>query len=360
MRRGTIVFIIFILIVAGIIGLSQFFRSQPPLNFTIAVDPLGEAWLRAQVERFNAGNPIVNNTQRISFSVQTMSDVAVWAGSAPWTFESHPTAWLPAYSGSLAYVPSNAPFREARPSVARTVLVWGAFASRGAVLSDDGVLDWAQVARAAQAGSWSALGGAADWQFFKLAFNRPSSAIVGVGVLISAAGHHAGEKTLTRDNIATFSEWFSPIYNSVPNFQTLGANPAQAMATRGTSITDAAILAESQWLLALGDLRAGEAIQFSYPASQVVFDFPLAIWDDNLTSAEARAAVAALGDFLLGAEAQGALAAYGLRPAQADPSAEDALFAAGLPYGISLAPDLSGAVSPPDRNIITQLLGTFN
>lgn len=361
MRRGTIVFILFILIVAGIIGLSQFFRSQPPLEFTIAVDPLAEEWLRAQVERFNASNPIINNAQRVSFTVQTVSDVAIWSGGVTWTFEQHPTAWLPAYSGSVAYLPSNMPYRVVQPSTARTLLVWGGFASRVDLLSaDGGVLDWEAVARATQAGTWSALGGEPDWQFVKLAFNRPSNSISGVAALISAVSHHAGKTTLTRDDLTDFSTWFDPIYNSVPNFQTLGANPAQAMATRGTSITDIALLPESQWLLALKDLITVENVRFSYPQTQVIFDFPLTLWDDNLTSAEARAAVEALGNFLVSDSAQSALTAYALRPSKNDPTTADPLFAEGLPYGILLAPDLSGAVNPPDRNVVAQLIATFN
>ena len=46
MRRGTIFLILFIVIVAGIIGLSTFLQNQPPVEITVAVNPLAEEWVR--------------------------------------------------------------------------------------------------------------------------------------------------------------------------------------------------------------------------------------------------------------------------------------------------------------------------
>src|SRR5262245_911854 len=163
MKRGPIIVIVFILAAAIVVGASQFFRSQAPIEFTVAVSPLAEPWIRGAVDSFNATSPLVNGTRRIHFNVQVIDDTAVWQGQSGWTAASHPDAWIPATSTSVEYAAGAPPlsFRTVTASLARTPLVWGGFSDRLDVLTHQGAnpFDWqtVQAATAFQSGSWSAL-----------------------------------------------------------------------------------------------------------------------------------------------------------------------------------------------------------
>ncbi|MCB9450071.1 MAG: substrate-binding domain-containing protein [Anaerolineaceae bacterium] len=363
MRRGTIFVVLFVVIALGVIAASQFLRSQPPLEVTIAVSPLAEGWLRDAVNAFNATNPLVNTT-RIQIKLTLIEDMKVWSEDRPWTTADHPAAWIPASSASVGYAGDNGlPFQLVTPSLARTPLVWGGFTSRLAVLDVPASgLDWAQVVAAADAESWANLGGSSDWQFVKLAFARPSGQISGLAVLFSgAATYHQSaslDNAMLRDT--AFREWLAPVIASVPNFNTLGADPAAAMG-RGPSTAEIAFLPEVQWLNNLNGLLTNtDSFAFSYPAYQFMLDFPLARWDDNGTTAEQRAAVDALRNWLTTESQQQRTVAFGLRPAASEPDGGATLFSAAIPYGIQYQPDYGQLIQAPQRGDAQGLIQWFN
>jgi len=354
MRRGSIFVVLFIIVAAVVIGVSQFLRSQPPTEITVAVDPLALAWVEKAAAALNATDPVVNATQRIQYKVTPVDDLDVWAGQRIWSPSDHPAAWIPASSVSVGYAGENGvPLAEVAPSLARTPLVWGGYASRVDVLTDGGTaaLDWPAVAGAAETASWTALGGASDWQFIKLAFGQPGRKMGGLGALFSGAGDFFQKPDLVGGDLraADFREWMLAVIESVPNFSTLGSDPAAAMA-RGPSTVEIGIFSESQWLLNLSGLLQNEDIRLNYPAYQFVLDFPLVRWQDSSTTPEQQQAVDILSAWLL-AEAQQADAPdFGLRPAAGEPTEADALFAAGAAYGIQLEPDYGQAVVVPGRS----------
>jgi len=361
MRRGTIIVIVFILVAGAIVGASQFLRSQPPLEFSVAVNPLAADWVRAAVNNFNASEPIINATQRVQFSVTVIDDLPIWQGSQAWTQENHPAAWIPASSASVSYFSDR--YSLQTPSLARTPLVWGGYESRVNVATENGSqpLDWESVQRVAEAASWSAVGGDSRWGFFKLAFGRADQSMSGLAALFSGAAAFSSTANIsgvTRSNEFR-DDWMQPIVESVPNFQTMGADPAAAMA-RGASTVEIALLPESQWLLNLNGLTDDEPIIFSYPAYQFLLDFPLAVWNDTSEAAvNERAAVTALSAWLLRQAEQNALAQYGLRPAQGDPASTATLFAQAVDYGIQLQPDLTQIVQAPPRTEAQGLVQWF-
>lgn len=363
MRRGTIIFILFALVAAAIVGASQFLRSQPPMEFTVAVNPLAAEWVRAAVNAYNDTQPVVNTTQRIQFAVQVVDDLSVWQGNTNWTPENHPAAWIPASSVSIGYSERYTPVVA---SVARTPLVWGGYASRVEVVTRGGAepFDWDAVQRVAAGESWSRAGGESNWGFVKLAFPRPDQSMSGLAVLFSGAAsfHDSSDLAGGATRAPDFREWLTPVVESVPNFQTLGADPAAAMA-RGASTVDIALLPESFWLLNLNGLLNNEPIVFSYPAYQYMLDFPLAGWRNPLpTDPNApieQAAVQALATWLTGAARQSQLVTHGLRPATSEPTETASLFSAGDSYGIQLAPDFTQLVQPPSRSETQGLVQWF-
>jgi len=360
MKRGTIFIFLFILIAGGIIGASRFLGSQPPLEFTIAVDPLAQSWVQQAVNAFNDTQPVVN-TRRIQFSVTPIDDLAVWGGQGGWTPTAHPDAWIAASTTSLNFARSNSlPLVVVADSLARTPLLWGAYVSRLNVLTTNGAqpLDWETVAAGAKAEAWVNLGGSQDWQFIKLGFAQPTAKMGGLGALLTGAAAYFQTADLTAVTLSPqpFRNWMQPVLASVPSYSTLGADPAAAMA-RGPSTVEIALLPESQWLPNLNGINNREAVQVSYPAYQFMLDFPMSSWQDNQpTNPDRQAAVALLRDWLLTPAQQAAAPAFGLRAAAVEPTDADALFANAVQYGIQLNPVYGELVDPPTLNEVRAFL----
>jgi hypothetical protein len=356
MRRGTPILIIFIVLVLLVIGVSQFFRAQPPLEITVAVNPLAQAWVSSAVTSYNATEPLVSGTRRVHVTVSTIDDLSAWsdAGQNNWR-ETHPTAWIPASSASIGYA-NRLPLDTVVPSLAQTMLVWGGFSDRVSVLTDGGAhpLDWDDVVRAAQAGRWANLpGGEALAGNVNLAFSRPDSSATGLAVILSGAADFSDTAAVSGTTVVSdeFHDWAQPLLESVPNYATLGASVARSLAGRGTSVGDIALLPESEWLTNLsGELVSDNPITLSYPAYAFVFDFPLARWQG--LSADENAAVEALGAYLLAQHPE----TFGLRPASGIPPLTGQLFTSAQSYGVLLAPDVSQTVQPPPRPEVQRLL----
>lgn len=358
MRRGTIILVVFIVLVAAVIGVSQLLRAQPPLEITVAVSPLAQPWVSSAVTAYNAGEPLVNGTRRVRVTVSTIDDLSVWssdAGQNHWR-DTHPTAWIPASSAAVTYA-NRLPLETVVPSLAQTMLVWGGFSARVDVLTEGGAhpLDWDDVARAAEAGRWANLpGGEALNGNVNLAFSRPNSSAAGLAVILSGAADYSDATVVSAETVVSndFHDWMQPMLDSVPNYTTLGASVAQSLAGRGTSVGDIALLPESEWLTNLrGSLTTGSnPIRLSYPAYAYVFDFPLVRWQGM--SADENAAVEALGRYLLAQHPE----AFGLRPASGIPPLTAQMFTAAQDYGVLLSPDVSQIVQVPPRPEAQRLL----
>lgn len=366
MRRTTLVVIVFAIVAALVVGVSQFLRAQPPLEVTVAVNPLAERWVRGAVDRLNATDPVVAATRRLHFNVTPVDDLAVWGDErrVNWTPENHPAVWIPAAAVSVDYA-GNArlPFEVVADSAARTPLMWGGFASRVNVLTDEGAeaFDWPAVATAAEAESWAALGGSSGWGFVKLAFDRPDRAMSGFAVLLTGAAAFAESADVTQavTNGADFRAWFGPISQSVASFNTLGADAAAAMASRGASVAEIGLLAESRWITNLDGLTRHEPVVLAYPVYPFVFDFPIARWADSGTSAEEAEAARILADWLLADAQQTSALAAGLRPAAGEVPEDAALFTQAQDYGVLLDPDLGETASGLARMEAQRLLQWF-
>ncbi len=359
MRRGTIFVLLFGLAAALVIGISQFLRALPPLTITAAVHPLAEGWLRAAVGSFNDANVLINGSERIVVQLQTIDDVSVWRGSAPFSAQSHPTLWIPALDASIGYaVELRLPFERIAPSIAQTPLVWGAFeryaaAARGAAPQ----LDWPQVQAAASAQNWASIvGGDPAWGFVDLVFSPPTSAL-GLAALLSGAAAFQDRGDVSPNTLSgeDFRAWLRPVLASIPNFNTVGGDPAAVLA-RGPAAGEIALAAESQWLLNLSGIVSRQPFVLSYPAHPLIFTFPAALWSDSQTTDSEREAARRFAEWLLLPSQQAAAAQYGLRPALGPVAADAPLFAAAAAYGFQAQPAITSAVEPPTRDAILRLL----
>jgi hypothetical protein len=358
MRRGTTVLLIFVLIAAGIVGASYLLQNQPPLNMTIAVDPLIEDWARQSVSAFNSTSPMIGAGRRVQISVSIIDDVRLWSGTGGWTSQAHPQGWLAASSASPAYARSY-PFQPVQESVAITPLIIGGYMSRVAALTDT-ALNWDELANAAKTENWEALGGQSNWRFVKLAFSLPDQTVSGFPVLLSAAANFHDSVQLTNAQLtdSAFRDWFAPVIRSVPNFNSIGQDAA-AFTARGTASVDFALAPESQWLHNLSGITRNESIRFSYPEYAFVYDFPFLRWDDATTTDDERSAMNRLGEWFLSAEQQALLPDYGLRPAAMMLSEADTRFIEAGVYGIELNPTFANVIEAPSINDVQLLLRWF-
>lgn len=352
--RTTLIFLVFLLIIGALFGVNYLVTSQPPLQITVAVDPLAEDWLRVAASAYNDSNPVINGTTRINVQITVINDLNVWRNSPGWTASEHPTAWVPSSRASLDF--TNLPFVVLADSLARTPLLWGGFEERVTLLTENTQrpFEWAAVQEAAEAQRWEALGAQNVQGNVNMALVWPDSSMAGVGVLLSAAANYGITPTIDRSLVGdgSFEAWFAPLAESLQN---LGENPAQTMAARGTAAADFALLPESLWLGQLDNL-AQDGFTLNYPAYQFVLDFPLARWAGSTVSDNEIAAVESFRDFLLSAEGQSLALEQGLRPAQGEPGEDAALFVQGVDYGIQLEPDYGLAVEAASPDVINALI----
>ena len=356
--RTTIVLVIFLLIVGGIFGINQFVNSRPPIEIDVVVDPLAEDWMTSIAGAYNSSNAIVNGTTPVRVNIQVMDDLDVWRGNPGWNSDTHPDAWMPSSSLSLDYAPSSLPFDIITESVAYTPLVWGGFQNRVDVITANGAeaFDW-DSAQAVTAGtSW------ADGGFVNMAINWPTGSMSGLGVLTTAIASYQDDTAINRAVLsdAAFTDWFASIEESVRNSERLGGNPAQVMASRGTSAADFALLPESQWLSQIDSLNENGTITFAYPAYQFPLDFPLAVWSGNNTDNTRQAAVTNFANFLVSAEARSITLEQGFRPANTvlDESAD--LFVRAGANGILLETPLAENVIVTDRGLVDSIILLLN
>lgn len=355
MRRGTIFVILFIVLAVGVIGASQLLRSQPPLEVTILVNPLAEAWVSDAAADYNAGEPLVNATRRVLIRVTPADDFEVWTDEAQrrYTPESHPAGWMPALSASVEYA-NRLPFEIVTPSTARTILMWGGFSDRIEVAAGSGEFDWQTAQQVASAQRWQN----DEWGNVVMAFPRPTRTQSGMAVIWSAAGAFANDVNINSTVVSNdFQAWIEPVLLSVPNFNTLGASVAATIAARGTSVGEIALLPESEWLMNLrGTLVDDEnPVRLAYPDYQVVFDFPLAVWSDTVNAdPDSEAAVRDFGQYLLTPAQEANAQRFGLRPPTG--IATEPLFSAAAQYGVLADPPVVLVVEPPRRTEMQRMI----
>jgi hypothetical protein len=332
-----------------------------PLIVEVAASPLVYDWAAAQAKLFNAEGRQLNG-QPLLIRLVSQDDLEVWQPTSTWLTGGQPAGWIAEADYALVYAAENKlAYTNLVPSLAKTVLVWGVFSTRAeALASENNELDWPTFQRAADIGNWVNLGGDAGWGYVKPAFARPNRYSSGFAVLLSGAAAYYKSSSLSLAQIEAdeFRVWVRPLIDTVPNFIPLVDSPAAAMAQSGLGRADFGLLPESQWLLVYGLLKTHQPIQFSYPAYQMPFNFPLAVWAE--ASPTQREAVNLFAAYLQSADAQANLLAYGLRPSNKIIEGGQAkLFDAASEAGIMLTLPEATPFTMPTRQAALSLLDWF-
>ncbi len=253
------------------------------------------------------------------------------------SLSSFPAAWI-ADSRDLVAI-ANASNREQfgqdrflsdgqyrmRP-LAKTLLVWGLFRSRGAPLLENlGPLSWDTIHKAAVAPTgWKELGGDPAWGNFKLAVAASGQSAGGPAAILTAAGEFFDRTEVTVEDLSDpgFGSWLTELMGAASGFGGGGTSAAESVAVFGYTAGDGGQFLESDLLQSMEGIqtRWHEPVVIHYPRVTTWFDFPYAIWVGPETTALEKNAALAFQEFLLSEEQQRRALEFGLRPA--DPSVQ--------------------------------------
>ncbi len=245
--------------------------------------------------------------------------------------QDFPTAWIA--DGQYLVDIANASFREQfgqdrflidgqyriRP-LAKTLLVWGLFRSRGVPLLENlGPISWSTIHKAAGAPTgWKELGGDPAWGNFKLAVSATGDSASGSAAIISAAGEFYGKTEVTLEDISnpSFGIWLTELMEAATDSSGGGTSTADSAAIFGYTAGDGGQFLESELLQNMEGIqtRWREPIVLHYPNATTWFDFPFAIWVGPETSALQKNAALAFQEFLLSEQQQLKALEFGLRP----------------------------------------------
>ncbi len=330
--------------------------NTAPITLTVAVSPVGADWIEDAAKTYNAERRRVEG-RMVEVRVTRQDSLPVWNGSGVWSVRDHPVVWIPEMAQSVTYANEiGMNFAIRQPSLASTVMLWGAPSDRAQVLeTQSGQMNWSAVQRASAEAQWAGIGGQQDWGFVKPGFAQPDRYMSGVAALLIATAefHTQADLSAALLNDRTLIAWLKPVFESVPNFASLGMSPAKEIATRGTSVADVALLPESEWLINYRGLTAKVgSMTLVYPAYQVWFDFPFAVWDGANVTAPERAAANDFLNFLLSAPRQRQAAAFGLRGADGIP-VDTTLFDAASLAGVVAGRPVGELIQLPSRNDLT-------
>lgn len=336
--------------------------DRSTINLTVAVNPLLESWVTDAAQRYNATNPQTNG-RPIRVTVRRQDSLAVWGeNTVHWSSTDHPQVWIPEAGYALTFAQDGfrLNYKAEKASLGQTPIIWGAYQNYGNVIVNNaGALNSTTIQQAAATASWEDMGGNSRWGFIKLAFSRPDSTDPGLASLLTLIGNLGGNTKLTSDILSNTAmlDQLRPVIDAVPNFSTLGLNPASVMATRGTSTGEIGLLPESQWLANFAALSAVEPVQLYYTDAYILLNFPYAIWDGIETTSAERQAAQAFGNYLMADNQQALLGAAGFRPATRSDVSQFAPFQAA--QGL-VQLELSGnEITPADRSATLALLRWF-
>lgn len=347
---GTLIVILFIIISVGIVGWGYIQRNQPqpeapqpiPIELTLVANPMAHAWITQAVAQFNQSDMSKIDQFVITINVNPVpaDDMTVWR--ATWSDTNRTDMWLA--SSSLAVQYRGYPVLvEDSLTVAVSPMIWVASVPAYNTITRNGELrlDWDTVQEVASAGTWANVGGNNLQGNVNIAFAPPDSSMNGLMVLYGAKAYYS--RSLDLNSVSTaqnFLTWLAPIVDSVANFNTIGADVATFMLTRGASV-NIALMPEAQFLTQIDTFLRTRPVIISYPEYPLVFDFQLAWTTENgdapMQQARLRA-IQTFGQWLLEPAQQGQLAQYGLRPITSPISENDELFRKGTDMGILYEP----------------------
>lgn len=281
LRRNQIIFFTIIglalVVTLGILAMERLgiytlpSRAVERIAIEISVPAALATWADQEADEFNARN---NDADVSIVALNGLTALDQYDGASR---DSLPHGWIPDASFVAAIAQEEAlPFEMVNESIATTELMWGGYSDRIQVIQN---LNWQSIHDAAAAGTWSQMGGDNQWGNFKLTIASPAQSAEGLAALISAAASYYKTDTLTSQQLTDpeFMAWLLETVESVPNFSTLGPDPAESMASRGPSVGDIGFLSEAAWMNSASGLERWGGFVTEAARYPVSLDYPFLV-----------------------------------------------------------------------------------
>lgn len=266
-------------------------QASAPVTLSVAVPAALEGWVKTNSVAF------MDKNQFIKIEVSQLNGLD--ADRSLNTLTGQTDVWI-AESDFARAAAASIPYEKQGRSVAQDTFLWVAVKSQTEFANN---LNWKSVAKAASSNP-----------SFKIAM-PPTNSIEGMAACwIASAEYHGTDKPTTDQiNDPAFRKWLTAMLQAAPD---RGRSPRDQLATRPPQ-ANAGLILNSSW-----SQLAQNSFISQPPSHNVAFNYPYYIrstWQ-NLQPEEIQAhedAAAKFRDYLLGAEAQNALAAAGLQPVSA-------------------------------------------
>lgn len=344
MRNRLIIFVLFLLVAAGVVASQLIFKwsggtflnpepPRPAIAITILYSAELRNWLQPAAEAFNAARKEVGG-QRVEVTIESLDDGdamrAIAGGSRT------PTAWIPASTIWVNLL--NSRWRTNHQSdlllrsgeygatpMVLTPMVFVMFAERGDVFSKSAAVDWKEIQSAVtDPKGWSALGGPEEWGRVKYSQTSPASSNAGL-LAAALATYTYFNKTggLTAANLddAAYQAWIEGLASGL-----VGDTPPTAQQQMddvlrfGPSKYDVVSIYESLVAQQIKNApgRFGTELKVYYPRLNIWSDYPYSILVGENSTAEQKDGALLFERFLYSVEWQQKALNVGFRPANPD------------------------------------------
>lgn len=254
----------------------------------------------------------------------------------------------------------GAPFQETPQPIAKTMLVAVVWPERGQALFPNNQFTWPRLEEAIAKGTWSELGGSADWGSFDFVTTDPERSNSGQLTLSLWSQEKLGTQNLSLASLN--SPPVEALFNLVKKSVYLPPRSTdillQEFITRGPNDADVAIVYESialfRWQQA--QQSQGKPYQIFYLNPTIETVSTAAIATRDISGAEARAGREFI-DFLLAPEQQAIFVQHGFRPVSSDidlQSVPNSPWSQNIP-GVEYQPNIQ-TTPPPDRELVTEVI----
>ena len=382
--RNIIVFVLFMLIAAGVLLAQFYFRwsptppatARPPIEVNVLYASELRSWLEPATAAFNAQKTQVNG-QEVRVTLDQM-DGGV-AMNAILRGQKKPTVWVP--EAMLWVNLLNSKWREGHDTdlllrsgqyqatpLVLTPMVFVMWEERADPFTQKwGNVDWDPIRQAVSTPNGWAEAGRPEWGPVKFGQTDPGRSNSGLMALTLATySYHQKVSDLTIADLDNeqYINWLTQLETGVLQFADSSASQMRDMVLQGPGAFDVVSIYES---LATEQIKNAEGrwgrLRVYYPAVNIWSDHPYSILVSEETSAEAKDAALAFEDYLYSAAVQQTALRFGLRPANPDvPILTDDPenpFNKYKDYGIEATISRTSLVPAPPGDVLTALQQLF-
>ncbi len=341
-KRNLAVFVLFLLIAAGVVGSQYIFKwsggtflnPSPPLEISIIYSSELQAWIQPATDQFNAQKQKIGS-QQVHVTIEAVDDGEALRGIL--SGQRNPTAWIPASTIWVQLLNNQWRANHQTDLLLRsgeygttplvlTPMVFVVYADRAAAFQKKyPQVDWNQIQQAVTTkGGWQALGGDPDWGQFKYSQTSPADSNAGL-LAATLATYNFFNKTsgLKRTDLDSpdYQKWMDGLASGlVADAPPTAAQQMDDMLRYGASRYDVVSIYESLVAQQIKNApgRFGTTLKVFYPHVNMWSDYPYSVLVSEQTTADQKDAAQLFRKYLYSPPVQQQALKVGFRPANPD------------------------------------------